>query len=142
LRNAAGLPLPVDLDGTPAATGLLGPAEQAARQATMTKVCSGCHSGSWSSGHFANFDKSVVNADAMVRAATGLMQQGWQAGRADPRDMFDEPLEQLWVESWLFQATSLRYAAAMCGPDYATFKQGWWKLQTNLAKMRELVVGK
>lgn len=142
LRNAAGLALPVDLDGTPAATGLISAEEQQRRQAAMGRVCSGCHTSSWVNGHFANFDKSVGNADAMVKAATGLVQQGWQVGRAAPVDMFDEPLEQLWVDSWLFQATSLRYAAAMCGPDYATFKQGWWKLQTNLAKMKEMLEGK
>lgn len=139
LRNKAGLPLPVDLDGTPAATGLITAEEQTARQAAMGKVCSSCHTGSWVAGHFANLDKTVGNADAMVKAATGLMQHGWETGQANPADMFDEPLEQLWVDSWLFQATSLRYSAAMCGPDYGAFKQGWWKLQTNLAKMKEMV---
>ena len=142
LRNKAGLPLPVDLDGTPAATGLIDAAEQAKRQQSMERVCSGCHSSSWIGGHFANFDKTVVNSDRMVKASTDLMQHAWQAGLADPADMFDEPLEQTWTESWLFHATTLRYAAAMCGPDYAAFKSGWWKLQRDLAEMKAAIAGK
>ena len=37
---------------------------------------------------------------------------------------FDEANEQKWIREWLFYANSVRYAAAMSGPDYATFKNG------------------
>ena len=49
---------------------------------------------------------------------------------------FDEANEQKWIREWLFYANSVRYAAAISGPDYATFKNGWWELTKNLQEMR------
>lgn len=37
----------------------------------------------------------------------------------------DEVVEQKWIAQWLVYANSVRYASAMSGPDYATFKNGW-----------------
>jgi hypothetical protein len=36
----------------------------------------------------------------------------------------------------------VRYGAAMGGPDYSTFKNGWWNLSENLAEMEQAVRGK
>ncbi len=41
------------------------------------------------------------------------------------------------MRQWLFYGNSVRYAAAMGGPDYASFKNGWWALNTNLQEMHE-----
>jgi hydroxylamine dehydrogenase len=65
------------------------------------------------------------------------MSAAWKAKQADPSNPFDEYLEREWVESWLFYANSIRYAAAMSGPDYATFKYGWWELTKRIREMNE-----
>jgi len=48
-------------------------------------------------------------------------------------------VEQRWVRQWLLYANSVRYAAAMQGPDYAAFKNGYWELTNNLAEMEQLI---
>ena len=80
-----------------------------------------------------------VPVAAMTATATRLMQRGWDRGLADAADPFDEPLEHLWMRQWLVYANSTRYGAAMSGPDYAGFKNGWWSMTQNLAKMHERV---
>jgi hypothetical protein len=136
IRNAEGAPLPTTFEGVPAEGFLIGPKEQEARQERMQKVCRGCHSGSWTAGHFAKLEATNRETDRMVAAATRLMQAAWRAGLADPKNPFDEAVEQLWVRQWLFYANSVRYASAMSGaPDYATFKNGWWNLTETLTKL-------
>jgi hypothetical protein len=46
------------------------------------------------------------------------------------------------VQHWLFNANSVRYAAAMGGPSYAAFEHGWWELSGNLAELHEAVEGR
>ena len=95
----------------------------------------GCHGRSWAEGHFAKLDRANEQADGMVLAATQLMQHVWSEGKADPENPFDELVERHWVQQWLFYANSVRYAAAMSGPDYAAFKNGWWDLTKNLERL-------
>jgi mono/diheme cytochrome c family protein len=142
LRNKDGLPLPTAYTGEHAASGLLPPAEIARRRAAMEGVCRSCHGTTWAQGFFADLDTTIAESDRMTREATALLERGWASHRADPANPFDEPLEHQWIAQWLFYATSLRYAAAMSGPDYATFKYGWWDLTANLAKMQQAVAGK
>ena len=75
----------------------------------------------------------------MVKIATRLMQNAWDDGLADPSNPFDESLEQKWTLQWLFYANSLRYGSAMMGPDYTTFKNGWWNLTKNLQGMKDSI---
>jgi len=56
-----------------------------------------------------------------------------------PPILFYEAIEKKWVEHWLFYASSIRYAAAMAGPDYASFKNGWWELTRNLQEIKGFV---
>jgi hypothetical protein len=142
ITNADKLPLPTTFAGVPASSFLISPEEQNSRQMTMRKVCSGCHSSSWSAGHFARFDSTVADADRMVLAATGLLAKAWEKKLADKTNPFDEEIEQQWVRQWLFYANSVRHASAMSGPDYAAFKNGWWYLTENLEEMEGLVNGK
>ncbi len=140
LRNAEGLPLPTSFTGEPAAGYLLGSDAQEGRRRLMERVCQGCHSASWTQGHFEKLAAANRETDRMVKAATALMQAAWEAGLADQKNPFDEAPEMLWVRQWLFYANSLRYASAMCGaPDYAAFKNGWWSLTETLAKLAEKV---
>lgn len=139
LRNSDGLPMPVNFKGEPAAEGLISSEEMASRQATMSSVCGSCHSTSWVIGHFEQFDAAIAEIDEMVIETTALMLEAWEAGLVDQENLFDEPLEHLWVNQWLINASAARYATAMNGQDYAAFKYGWWGLSQSLAKIHEKV---
>ena len=73
----------------------------------------------------------------MVLAATQLITEAWTSKVADQSNLFDEAIEQMWIEQWVFYANSIRYASAMSGPDYASFKNGWWKATHNLQAMSD-----
>jgi hydroxylamine dehydrogenase len=135
LRNPDGLPMPTTFAGANAKKGLISTKEADTRRSKMQKVCRGCHSSDWAKGHFRNLDKAVAETNKMTRVATQLVERAWKNKVADPSNRFDEPIEKMWVEQWLFYANSIRYAAAMGGPDYATFKNGWWQLTKNLKRM-------
>lgn len=140
IRNNEGLPLPTSFTGEMASAFLIDQAEQQKRQAAMQKLCTSCHSSSWTAGHFAKLDRTITETNAMTLAATLVLVEAWDKGLADKANPFDEPLEQLWVKQWLFYSNSIRYASAMGGAhDYASFENGWWELTHNLAAMREMV---
>ena len=100
-------------------------------------VCHACHGSSWVRGNMDHLSGTLVETDKMVEASTELMQTLWAAGKADPANPFDEEIERVWVQQWLFYANSIRYAAAMGGPDYAAFKNGWWQLTKGLEKLED-----
>jgi len=135
LRNADGQPLPTSFSGEVATEGLIDAAEQDRREKQMKAICNQCHSSSWSDGHFARLDHAIEQTDRMVLTSTLLMQKAWERGLADPANPFDEPLERTWLAQWLFYANSIRYAAAMGGPDYASFKNGWYELSLGVKKL-------
>ncbi len=139
IRNADGLPLPVTFTGELASSYLINSREQSRRKETMKKVCRACHSTDWAEGHFARLDTAIVETDRMVRTATSLMMLSWDEGLADRANPFDEVIERMWQKQWLFYANSIRYAAAMGGPDYATFKNGWWDMTQGLQEMKEWI---
>lgn len=139
IRNKDGLPLPTTLTGEPAMEFLIGPDEQRQRQDTFQKLCRSCHGSSWAEGHFAQLDTTIIESDQMVLAATQLLTQAWNTGLADQSNLFDEAIEQMWIEQWVFYANSIRYASAMSGPDYASFKNGWWRASHNLQQMHDRI---
>ncbi|MFB0564108.1 MAG: multiheme c-type cytochrome [Candidatus Aminicenantaceae bacterium] len=139
IKQKDGLPLPVDFKGVLASEYLLDEAQQQERQDKMKKVCQSCHASSWAENHFARFHSTLEEADKMVRAATELIMEAWNSKCADPSNPFDEAVEHSWIEQWLFFANSVRYASAMIGPDYAAFKNGWWKLTKNLQEMNKYI---
>ncbi len=137
--NADGLPLPTTFSGTPALSYLISADEQGRRMESMKNVCASCHGPSWREMHFTRFDSTIAETDRMTLAATQLVVQAWEKKLADKVNPFDEAIEQLWVRQWLFYANSVRYASAMAGPDYASFKNGWWEMTTNLKKMHDAI---
>lgn len=144
IENADGLPLPTTFTGEEASDFLISPEEQAARKDVMKGVCRSCHSADWVNQHFAKLEQTLEETDQMTLAATQLLLEAWESGMAEglPQDAnpFDEGIEHLWIKQWLFFGNSIRYASAMSGaPDYATFKNGWWDLNTNLQKMEEWI---
>lgn len=140
IKNADGLPLATTLDGKPASEFLIGPEEQAARKATMSKVCMGCHSIQWVDGQFKRLEASIKSSDAMVLASTQIMQDVWRKGLAlgpGKGSLFDEYIEQLWIEQWLFYANSVRLASAMAGADMGVFENGRWNMGKNVQQMHD-----
>jgi len=137
IKNADGLPLPTTFANVPAAGFLIDSAEQDQRRKAMSKVCTACHSTDWANLFFLRLDTTVQETNQMTYAATQLLERAWDKGLADQSNPFDEVIEQEWVEQWLFYSNSIRYAGAMSGPDYASFKNGWWKLSNRLQEMKE-----
>jgi hypothetical protein len=139
IRNPEGLPLPVGLKGEVAEKYLISGKEQSIRRERMQKVCSGCHGNSWIAGHFQRLENSIAETNAKTLTATEILLHAWELGLAEgPAQQgspFDEWLEKLWVEQWLFYANSTRFASAMAGADYGSFANGRWFLNRNIMEM-------
>ncbi len=145
IRNRAGLPLPADLDGTPASGFLLDRAERKERRGNMKAVCLSCHGSAWVETHFARLDRTIETSNQMTLASTGILLQAWDRGLARGLDqgdsIFNEWIEKLWVEQWLFHANSTRYASAMMGADYGVFESGRWHMARTVREMEAWIQG-
>jgi hypothetical protein len=141
IRNQAGLPLPTELTGEPALGFLIGPGEQQIRRERMKKMCAACHSRQWTDGHFAKLERTVETTNAMTLAATRVLLTAWDQGLAQGLaqndSIFNEAIEQKWVNQWLFYANSTRFASAMGGADYGVFANGRYHLSSNLQEMAD-----
>jgi hypothetical protein len=141
VENQAGLPLPTELTGEPVEGLLIDKETQRQRRERMTRVCSSCHSLGWVKRHFDRFENTVQVTNEMTLAATRLLLSAWDQGIAkglhQGESVFDEPIEKMWVEQWLFFANSTRFASAMMGGDYGVFANGRWYLSKNLREMSD-----
>lgn len=141
IRNADGQPLATTLGGKPASKFLIGPKEQRVRQDRMENICLGCHGTQWVKGQMARMVNSNRTADAMVLAATKLMQEiwaeGWAKGIAQGASPFDEYIERVWVNQWLINANATRLATAMMGVDMGVFDQGRWFTSKTVRRMKD-----
>ncbi len=139
IRNGRGLPLPTELTGEPATKYLIDSKEQAKRQKTMEKVCVACHSRGWVDGHFTRLKKTVQFTNDMTLTATKIMLAAWEKGFAKgparKDNLFNEAIEKMWVEQWLFYANTTRLASAMTGADYGVFANGRWVMSKNIQDM-------
>ncbi len=146
IRNKAGLPLPTELTGEPATAFLIDAKEQKDRTARMKKICSGCHAGNWVEGHYTRFEETIGATNEMTLAATRILLMAWEKGLAkgpaQNDGIFNEPIERMWVEQWLFFANSTRFASAMSGADYGVFANGRWYMSKNIRMMQEWLDGK
>ncbi len=139
IKNKDGLPLPTTFDDVPASDYLIDAKEQTERKNKMMSVCSSCHGQNWVVSYFEKMDNTLKETDKMVAASTKLISYAWDKKLADNTNPFDETIEQMWIQQWLFYANSVRYSSAMSGPDYAAFKNGWWYLTKNLNDMHILI---
>ncbi len=124
--------------------GLISEAEMQKRKEQMVKICMACHNKEYAEEKIRMLDKEVMETNLATLKATALLLQAWQDGLAhvdlkNPRSLFDEYIEKLWVESWLFYSNSIRYGTAMNGQDWTTFKRGWYRLTEDLAQMEMLL---
>jgi hypothetical protein len=142
IRNKVGLPLPTDLDGTPADDFLINAKEINARRGAMQATCRACHGTSWVESHFERLDHSISATNAQVHTATQLMQIIWQKGlaqgAANGGSLFDEYIERRWSDAWLLYANSTRFVSAMAGGgDYGVFDEGRYQLTQSIMRMQE-----
>jgi hydroxylamine dehydrogenase len=139
IKNKAGLPLPTELTGEPVTEYLIDTREQQTRKATMEALCVACHSRQWVDGHFQKIEKAVATTNAMTLTATQVLLKAWETGAAkglaQNDSIFNEGIEKMWVEQWLFFANSTRFASAMGGADYGVFADGRWYLSKNVQQM-------
>jgi hypothetical protein len=139
IRNKQGLPLPTELTGEPASKYLIDKDEQERREDNMQRVCLACHSNGWVQGHFDRLENTVQTTNAMTLTATQVLLSAWEAGiargPAQKDSIFNEAIEKMWVEQWLFYANSTRLASAMAGADYGVFANGRWYLSKNIQEM-------
>lgn len=142
IRNRAGLPLPTELTGEPATKYLIGAEEQEARRGVMKKVCLGCHGRGWVDGHFARFENTLKTTNQMTLTGTKILLSAWEKGAAEKENIFDEGIEKMWVEQWLFFANSTRFSSAMMGADYGAFANGRWYMAKNIQDMLDRLQSK
>lgn len=142
IRNKAGLPLPTELTGEEVEAYLIDEAEKDKRTAGMKKICLSCHSQGWVDGHFERFYNTINCADAMTLGASNIIISAWEKGLAkgpDNDSPFNETIEKMWVEQWLFYANSTRFASAMGGADYGVFENGRFYMSKNIHEMIEWI---
>lgn len=141
IKNRSGLTLPTELTGEPVSEYLIDGSEQKKRRDAMTKICASCHAMSWVEGHFARYEKAIKTTNKMTLTATKILLEAWEKGAAkgpsQKDSVFNETLEKMWVEQWLFYANTVRYASAMAGADYGVFANGRWNLSRNIQEMKD-----
>jgi len=142
IRNKSGLPLPADMDGTPASGFLIETAEKDRRTAAMQAVCLACHSNGWVAGHWKRFENTIRQTNADVRTATAIMNEiwtrGYAKGTAQEENPFDEAPERIWCDTWLFYANTVRFTSAMGGGgDYGVFADGRYQLSQRIRELQE-----
>jgi hypothetical protein len=139
-RNSAGLPLVVELDGSPVVKYLISEGEQRARQARMEKICLSCHTSEWVDNHFARLENTIAESNSMTFEATKILleiwNQGYASGLPHGQSIFDEEIERVWTSVWLFYANSTRFASAMAGGgDYGVFANGRYETTNQLYRL-------
>lgn len=135
--NKAGLHLPTELSGEPVSKYLIDAEEMEKREQTMKNVCLGCHGSQWVNGHFDRLDVSIASTNHMTLQATNILVDVWEQGLADDNNPFNEAIETMWTEQWLFYGNSTRLASAMGGTDYGVFDRGRWWQQKNLQQIHD-----
>ena len=141
IKSKDGLPLPTALDGTEAADYLIDANEKKNRKMKMQRNCIACHDKSWVEGHWRRFENTMRTADKMVLTSTEIMMEAWEQGIAgglsENKSIFDEAIEKMWIEQWLFYANSTRFASAMMGQDYGVFANGRWSMAKNIRRIHD-----
>jgi len=141
IKNRAGLSLPTELTGEPAAEFVIDAKEQEKRLKTMQKICLACHDTGWVKNHFVRLNNTIRTTNEMTLTATKILMTAWEKGAAkglrQNDSIFNEAIEKKWVEQWLFFANSTRFASAMAGADYGVFANGRWYLSKNIQEMAD-----
>ena len=142
IRNKDNLPLPSDFDGEFAADYLIDEEEQKIRTETMQSVCRACHASSWVTGFWKRYENSILQTNDDTWTATQIMNEIWKQGLAEGLDKngnpYDEAVEKMWSDVWLFHANSSRFASAMAGGgDYGVFANGRYHTSKRIQELSD-----
>jgi len=144
IRNADGLPLPTDFNGGMAVIFLRTKDEMAAAQQKMQSICLACHAQSWVDGFWGRFVNTIESTNSATFSATQIMLDAWKRSLATNHSKggnpFDESIEKMWTDIWLFYANTVRFSSAMGGGgDYGVFADGRYQLKKSMQQMKEWV---
>jgi hypothetical protein len=142
IRNADGLPLPTNLDGTLARDFLIDAATMAERTENMQKVCRSCHGSAWVHNFWERFENTITTTNAATLEATRIMTDIWDKGYAVNHlaggSPFDEAMERRWSDIWLFYANTIRFASSMAGGgDYGVFADGRYHIAQAIMELND-----
>jgi hydroxylamine dehydrogenase len=138
IRNAAGQPLPTDMNGAFAQPFLISEKEQQERTTQFQQICLSCHGTNWVNGFWQRFENTIQETNAITLTATQIMSDIWTATLADAENPFDEFSERLWCDQWLFYANTVRFASAMGGGgDYGIFADGRYQMTRGLFELED-----
>ena len=72
-----------------------------------------------------------------------IWREGFAQGLPHKANLFDESVERIWTDMWLFHANSIRFTSAMGGGgDYGVFADGRYQLTSKLKFMEEWLKNK
>jgi hydroxylamine dehydrogenase len=142
IRNKDGLPLPTDFGGGFASEYLLDEKARGKARETMQATCVSCHDKSWVDGHWERFLNTIAETNAATGTATQIMADIWEKGYAVSHvhggNPFDEFIERVWSDVWLFYCNSVRFTSAMGGGgDYGVFANGRYHLTKGIRELED-----
>lgn len=142
IKNKSGLQLPTDFDGAEASPFLLDEQERETARKLMQASCLTCHDQSWVDGHWSRFVNTIQTTNASTLTATQIMMEIWKLGLAVNLEKggnpFDEFIEKVWSDVWLFYANTVRFASAMGGGgDYGVFADGRYHMMKAVRELED-----
>ena len=142
IKNKDGLPLPTDFTRGLAEPFLANAADQKKRREKMQALCLACHDKSWVSGHWDQFINTLEETNRTTLTATQLMAEIWKEGYAVNHtkggNPFDEYIEKVWSDIWLFYGNSVRFSSAMGGGgDYGVFADGRYHMKKGVVQLHD-----
>jgi len=142
IKNKQGLQLPTDFEGGFASKYLLNEQERAERRNAMQATCLACHHKSWVDNHWSRLLNTIEQTNAATVAGTRIMADIWKRDLAVDHtkggNPFDEYIEKVWSDVWLFHANSVRFASSMGGGgDYGVFAGGRYQLTKSVQELSD-----
>jgi hydroxylamine dehydrogenase len=142
IKNKQGLQLPTDFEGGFASKHLLSEQERAERRNAMQATCLACHHKSWVDNHWSRLLNTIEQTNAATVAGTRIMADIWKRDLAVDHtkggNPFDEYIEKVWSDVWLFHANSVRFASSMGGGgDYGVFAGGRYQLTKSVQELSD-----
>ena len=106
-----------------------------AGRATMTAVCTQCHSTTWAEGYFAEYDKVVSDYNMLWDYVDGLLADAYEKELISKDNPIDEMPEIYHYLIWHHSGRRWRMGAAMMGPDWAHWNGAVDTIMINLGAM-------
>lgn len=110
--------------------------EQAEKgRANMQSVCTQCHSSSWVTGYFTEYDKVVSDYNMLFEYVDDLLASAYADGLISKDNPIDEMPEIYHYKIWHHSGRRWRMGAAMMGPDWTHWNGAVDTIMINLGSM-------